>query len=267
MENGITRQRFSDAQLQELHAAGGDQWGSGQVMAKAGLDAGLKPTVIRGDDESYDELVAKSKGAGHSASGIVGGSLHAGEVAADVAAVHALEAGASAIAFAIIAPAAGAIAEVVHLREANVHGQELARAIGRDEAHVAMLAQLQLPESFRAAELAKYPEAGMGYQSAAQKMTSFLSGTDRLLAASLQVQCDRGSHAAIEARTSGLSPEGFLSLHPEIAKRCAGDAAFKAGFDAAVWAGARGGETSANFEANLAARDAAYARASISVRG
>ncbi len=255
-----------DRDLQQLHDSGCDNLSSGQVMAKIAGDAGVQKMAIRGDDKSYDELIAEYKGAKANIAGSVEMGLHGVEVGGDVIGIHVLESGVFATGAAAALPVVGLGAGLWELREVNVRGEALSRAVAKDEEHVAMLTHLDLPESFKRAELAKYPEVGTTFASANQKMATQMAGQDRPLVLALQVQCDHGMNAAMDMSTSGLSRDAFMTANPSLAKRYADDAAFKAGFDAVTNTPKDSAEYK-TMESALQQRDASYARANITMRG
>ena len=265
--SGLNRNHYSDAELKAL-AGNEDLGGSGQVLAKIARDAGYKPMITSGEDKTYDQLVEEFEGR-HNPAEAVDVASHAAEATLEgleLAGVHAVEASGLGAAGAVTLPVTALGAGVWMLAEKNHRGVELSRAIAKDEIHVAMLANLNIPDEFRQKELAKYPEAGKGFQSGAQKMTSQIAGRDHVLMAAVQLQCDKGMNAARELDASGANREQFLNSHPSIAKACAEDPAFRAGFDCMVWAKDRP-EVYQKLSADLDARDARYDAAHVAVRG
>jgi hypothetical protein len=65
---------------------------------------------------------------------------------------------------------------------------------------------------------------------------------------------------------AGLAKEAYLAAHPDVAKRCAEDPAFKAGFDGVVWAKQRGPDTYDAVIKDLEARDVRYEQAHVAWR-
>jgi hypothetical protein len=226
---------------------------------------------VRGDDKTFRELREHEKehfGAvgvfelGHAAVDALDGlEIHV------IAAATAQGVGAGIAAGVTMGGAvAGLAVGSYELYEANVRGKEQAEAIAKDEMHVALLGQLELPAGYRQEELAKRDEAGRGFQSVAQKMVTPFATKDKALVATLQLHADRGMNAARDLVASGLSKEGFLKSNPKIAEAYAKDPAFHHGFDALAWAHGRSPE---EYKAALQAldqRDGWYSQSNVSFR-
>jgi hypothetical protein len=257
---GFQRTRFTDAELRTLQGHEGE--GSGAVLARVAKDAGYVSVVARGDDATHAELAARFHGALPSVAEAADTAAHGAEIAFEIGELG----GAAVEGFGVLAPPLALAAGLASILEANAHGEALARAFATDEVHVAMLTHLSLPDGFRQEQLARYPDAGKGFASGAQKMTTALAGRDHAMMALVQLQCDRGMHAALGLVGAGTSQAAFLGAHPEHARRYAEDPAFRAGFDAIVWAKDQPAALRGAIS-ELAARDARYDAAHVAVRG
>ncbi|HEX7601647.1 MAG TPA: hypothetical protein VF316_08585 [Polyangiaceae bacterium] len=236
--------KASDSELESLRGNEGIE--TRQILARVAKDAhyGERDILVRGDDQTYREKVADFKSAGGSRAEIIEAHAHLVEVGVDVVGEAALEhaglsalAGASGAAFAIAMPAIGLGVASYKILEANARGRELNDALAKDEVHLALLTHLpNLPGGFRDEELAKYPDAGKGNQSGTQKMSTWMSGADRALMPIIELHCDQGMNAAVDACEGGVSRDAALKNDPAVAKRYAEDPAFKAGFDGMFWA-------------------------------
>lgn len=158
--------------------------------------------------------------------------------------------------------------------KSNLHaiamGDELGKAVERDNLHRALLSQLNLPQAFKEKEMAPFIERETeGGRSVATLVSEKLKLDPAWHAkvALLQLHCDQGTTAACDMLATGQNPMAFGKAHPDVAKRYTEDPAFKAGFDAALWARGQGKETYDAVCKDLAARDARYEQAHIAVRG
>ena len=125
-----------------------------------------KSTVdIYGSDYTWPETKHHQRGLGHNKAPLaIEGTVTAFEAAeiagvitkiehwtAATRAAHAVEGGAALAGG--VAPLVALGAGVYALGEAHVHGAEQARALAKDNGHVALIAALDLPESYKAARL------------------------------------------------------------------------------------------------------------------
>jgi hypothetical protein len=215
-----------------------------------GTDRSWRATKLHQQDFSHDPVgggleVAHSAFEGMELAGI----LHAGALGA------------------IGAPLAGLALGIYSLGEAHAKGYEQARALAKDNAHVALIGALDLPEAYKAHRFeAEYKHVARNNGSPAFKMTEALC-KDKKGLATLQLHADRGMHAARDLMRSGMTVATFLSVNPNVAEAYKKDAAFREGFDAYLWAKANlPREESQKLDAKLEERDGWYAQAQVSVR-
>ncbi len=151
--------------------------------------------------------------------------------------------------------------------EAQVKGREQSAAIRREQAHVAVVAVLDLPATYKAQRLDKdLASVPKGTQSIAFKLTEGLMADPKGIA-QLQLNCDRGMNAARDLTRSGMSVEAFLKANPKIAEAYMKDAAFHEGFDAYLHARANLPTGAAKeLDRRLDERDGWYAQSQISIR-
>lgn len=150
--------------------------------------------------------------------------------------------------------------------EAMKNGAEQNAAVIRENLHVAVLGTLDLPVAYKTERKAKdYPDVPTGANSVAFKMSEKLAA-DAPGRAALQLQCDRGIHAAKDLRASGMTVEKFLEANPKVAETYAKDAAFHEGFNAYLFACAQGGAMKQEMDNGLAKRDGWHAQTHVSVR-
>ncbi len=136
-------------------------------------------------------------------------------------------------------------------------------AATRDVMRGAMLLSLELPSGY--ADAAMPRDVGTGGRSPAKKISDQLQGT--ALGTTLQLHCDQGIIAAEDfLASSSKSKEEHLAGRPKLAERYANDPAFKAGFDALVWAKQNAPGDYTQMLDNLRARDVRYAAAQVQVR-
>lgn len=195
----------------------------------------------------------------------LGGALEIGHAAfegAEIAgAIHAGALGA------IGGPTVGLALGTYALAEAHVKADEQARALAKDNAHVALVGALDLPGSYKAARFdGEYKHVAKAPGSPAFKMTEALMADKKGLA-TLQLHADRGMNAARDLLRSGMTVEAFLAANPRVAERYAKDAAFREGFDAYLHAKAKlsPGEMK-EVDRKLDERDGWYAQSQISFR-
>lgn len=244
------------------------------VMNQVRNDAGHDGRVaLRGDDRSLREVKDEQK----THVGIAGAvsRMTTGHAAVEMAEFHAVE---NAIALSrltraigaggvIVASGAELAAGIYHLAEAHAHGREQANTIAKDELHVALLTQLDLPDGYKQAQFERRDTAGRGAQSDVAKMTTQFATKDKALVAVLQLHADRGMNAARDLISSGQSKADFLTANPKIAAAYASDAAFRDGFDAMVWAkDNQSPDQVKDLCKKLDERDARYSQAHVSFR-
>lgn len=213
------------------------------ILDKARRDAhaGGPRVEVRGDDKTWRETKKEQQ----SHFGIAGGLsvLHAGAEAGHMAEVHAFEmftaegVGAGVGAGLVAGGAVAGLALGIHeWLEAHQKGDEQRVALAKDELHVAMLTQLDLPAGYKAEQFKERAQAGQGSGSTAAKMATPLATIDKPLVAVMQHHADLGMRAAREFIESGSSKAAFLTAHPAIDAAYKKDPAFHDGFDSLVWA-------------------------------
>lgn len=164
-------------------------------------------------------------------------------------------------------PVAGLAFGIYEHLEAMKNGEEQNGAVIRENMHVAVLGTLDLPAGYKVERNAQnFPDVPTGANSVAFRMTQSLA-SDAPGRAALQLQCDRGIHAAKDLRASGMTAEAFLKANPKVAETYAKDAAFHEGFNAYLFACAQeGGAMKKEMDDGLAKRDGWHAQAQVSVR-
>jgi hypothetical protein len=245
------KQTHVDSDIKALK--GSEDIKTSDAIAQAAKDAGYGDgaVLIHGNDESYDEMVRRFASSGKPT--LYDTSVHVAE------GLDAAEVGSLGIVADTLAPVAALVIGSYEIVEANVHGRELNHALQRDEAHVALLANLKLPNEFKQQEIAKYPHAGTTFQAGSQKITTTLTGKDHALMAVAQLHCDEGMLAAKKCFESGSPPS------PYVLGKCREDAAYRAGFEAAVWAHGKDAQTYDALLADLKTRTDQYVAAQVNV--
>lgn len=263
--SGATRRHFSPEEEEALRKDPSTSAVLDQVRKDAHVGG---PSVeVRGDDKTWRAV--KEEHQNH-----VGaiGAAHVGHAAFEgihLAEIHAVEhaVGKGGAALVPLGAAAGFALGVYEWHEAYLKGQEQSVALAKDELHVAMLTQLDLPHGYKAEQLAERAQAGKSAQSVAQKMATPFATIDKPLIATMQLHADRGMHAGRDFVASGLTKEAFLSANPKLADAYAKDPAFHDGFDAIVWVKHKGGPGAYEAAtANLTERDGWYAQSNVSYR-
>lgn len=237
---------------------------------------------IEGQDQNWRELkehqqtVRENLGclalhAGHAAlegaemSGLSHSAMHhvfrAGLAGAESSAAVAVGAGL------VITGAVGGFFLGVHeLYEAHEKGDAQNAALVRDNAHVALIFNLDLPPSYSNKRLNgdfKHVEKQKG--PAFDQMRSIQADTKGR--ALLQLHADRGMNAGRDWAASGMTEQAFLKANPNIAAQCAKDAAFKEGFDAFVHTTKHGTiEETNEMNRKLDERDGWYAQDQVRIR-
>lgn len=261
-----TNRDFSREELDALH----EDRSTSAVLNQARKNAGQKgdDVTVRGDDKTLKDRLhdnqthvsygkaALAVGDGlHVAEGI--GLLHVGG--------HGMAAGVTGgvIAMAVVLPVSSLIASQVALAEMQDMKDGTRDAATRDVLHAGMLLSIELPKGFVDKETAKLGVGTTG-QAPAKRVSDQIKNTP--LGATLQLHCDQGVHAAQDLLASGRSQKEFLDCNPKLAERYAGDAAFRAGFDAYVWASKEAPADAAEMRKNIEQRDARYQSAGVPVR-
>ncbi|HEY8077331.1 MAG TPA: hypothetical protein VIF62_24565 [Labilithrix sp.] len=221
---------FSDEEEDALR----HERGSGEALATARERArlgGEAPTV-RGDDRTLREVRSHQKE--HIDSVEVGGEgAHFAVETLHVA--GAFESGAAAGATAVALPVGAFALGVYGVYRAVKDGEEQKEAIAKDQVHVALVANLDLPAPYKMARNKQYTDVGRDFSSSASKIADAIR-SDPKLAAQLQLQADRGTHAALDFVASGKPLDAWLKDNPKIASLYAQDPAFHEGFTAIEWA-------------------------------
>jgi hypothetical protein len=226
---------------------------------------------VRGDDRTWR---ATKEEQNHMGRGGWTAVTHTGLDAAHLAEFGAVEkltaegVGAAVAGGLVIVGALGGFALGVHeWNEAHLKGEEQNAALARDELHVAMLTQLELPQGYKTEQLAQRAQAGQSAQSTAQKMATPFATLDKPLVAAMQLHADRGMHAARDLLEAGTTKAAFFAANPKVAEAYTKDAAFHDGFDALVWAHeqkAQGAYKDAL--AKLTERDCWYSQSNVNYR-
>ncbi len=215
---------------------------------------------IHGTDRSW----AATKDHQHGHVGVAGGAeiFHAAAEAAEIA--GALHLG---VAGAILGPLTGLALGTYALGEAHVNADEQARALAKDNAHVALIGALDLPGSYKASRLdGEYKHVAKQPGSPAFRMTEAIM-QDKKGLATLQLHADRGMNAARDLLLSGMTVETFLAANPKVAESYKKDAAFREGFDAYLHAKAnRPPAEMREVDRKLDERDGWYAQSQVSFR-
>lgn len=257
--SGSRQRSFSD---EEIDAMRKDE-STSAIVNKARRDAGFKEkdVSVRGDDKTLNQVLHDKPH--HFAMGeVIGAAAHGCEV------VEALGVGEKVFHAAgrlgIVGIGIATFASVqMGMMEMEATKAELKDGATRDQLHAAILDRLDLPAGFKDQEMKKL-DVSMTRQSAASKVSDHVDAR----AATLQLHCDEGMHAARTMLEGSKDKDGFLKANPAIAKRYAEDVAFHNGFDALSWTKSKEAPPGA-YDAqikNLESRDARYAAAHITLR-
>ena len=240
-----------------------DKVSTDAIMNRAAQKAGClkdgEAVHITGDDRTYAETKDEQSPYAGANFGTVSNGADALEKGLDIVSLfsksHTIEAASE---FAGLASLPLTAVSLVHDQvEAWQNGEARSDALHKDMMHVALVANLALPDGFRAAEAAKRPEAAAGWHAPAAKIAEQLA-QQPMAKIVLQVRCDEGMHIAEQFAQSGRTLDDFMKAHEGLAKRYHCDAAFRAGFDGMVWAHAQGPEQLKNATIELHARDARF---------
>lgn len=256
----FTREDYTPEEIEAMkHDAS-----SSATLNKVRRDAGIggRDVVVRGDDKSNDELKKSwdDHDFGDSGIGAVRDMLIEGT---EGTILH------------LVGPAMFIKEGLGALATAEKRGEELATNNERAAMHVGMLVSLDLPAGYKNVEVDRWKAASSSYSSGAMKIGTALETVDKKEAARLQLHADRGMYAARERILAGRITRGgddaetrrVIDADPELKAKYDSDPAYRAGFDALVWAHRH--DTAQHDEAlrHLEARDARYAQHSISFRG
>lgn len=234
------------------------------VLNRVRRDVGLRgPDVtVRGDDKSNPEL--KKAWASHDVP-------HA---AVDTV-VHAVVHGAEATLLEAAVPVLFAYTAGQNYIESKERGKDLQVNAERAAMHIALINAIDLPQGYRNVEQGRWRDVGTGFASGAFKLVERFETTARKEAAILQLHADRGMSAARDLIGARLIGDDYdpaelakaLAMAPDIKAKYDADPAYRAGFDAIVWAKQHDSAAYADTLKKLEARDVRYAQASISYRG
>ena len=259
-EAGTTRD-FTHPEIEAMR----EDKGTSAALNTARRNAGQKgdDVAVRGDDSTLGRVLDEKKT--HLAVGETFSSgLHAAEISGALG-IHIPVVGK-----ALHSPWGVVIAGVATLAGIHVAMWEMQKtkdglrdAATRDTLHAGMLMSLQLPSGFLGEEVSRLGVSTTN-TSPATKVKDQITGTT--LAVTLQLHCDQGVSAAEDFDASGRTKEEFFAMCPKIAERYAADAAFRAGFDALVWAKKNAPGDAKQLVADVHARDARYAAANIQYR-
>jgi hypothetical protein len=230
---------------------------------------------IYGTDRSWRATKHHQQGFVHGVVGTMANGAEIGHAAfegAEIAgAVHleniAVLGAAGGILGAVGGPIAGLALGIYSLGEAHAKADEQARALAKDDAHVALIGVLDLPASYKAHRLdGEYEHVAKGNGSPAFKMAEAIR-QDKKGLATLQLHADRGMNAARDLCRSGMTVAAFLAANPKVAESYRKDAAFREGFDAYLHAKANlPRDEVKELERKLDERDGWYAQSQISFR-
>lgn len=234
---------------------------SSKVLGTARQNAGQRgePVVVRGDDKTLDQKLEDKKT--HISVGeAIGSGIHAVEIGGAVAHAPKFLHGPKfivALGVATFVGAQVALAEMQHTKD------DIRDAATKDTLRAGMLLSLELPSGYVAAEVERL---GVSTANTSPSIKIKNQIVDTPLAASLQLHCDQGVAAAEDFLVSGQSKESFLKVSPKVAQRYAEDPAFKAGFDALVWAKANAPADAKQLVSDVHSRDARYHAVNIHIR-
>lgn len=141
--------------------------------------------------------------------------------------------------------------------EDGIVGHERAEAMPRDAMHLMIVGCLNgLPQGYVDAERARLSNSKT--DSFVKEMSRQLGRSDNPMMGIMQMHCDQGINAARTAFTAGQTPSAYLAANPDIAKKYTHDAAFRNGFDGAVYAQGHSNSQYADMMKALDERDARY---------
>jgi len=276
MVDGIDRlskqNDYDDGDIDSLK--GHENVSTSAALNAIGNHAGLGDThALRGRDKTSADIVTEHQAAVRGQWGFdpKEAAAHGAGAAAEHMAEHGLQSVMPRLAF----RALGGLALPIHLVELGAKmaesvaadsnaGHDRAEAQVKSAMHVMILGNLNgLPRSYVDSERARY--AADAPAGLVQRMTSALARGDNGLMAVAQLHCDQGMNAARAMVQVKQSQPDYFAAHPDVAKRVADDAAFRAGFEGTLRA-RETGEYDAAMKA-LDARDARYEAHHVAWRG
>ena len=150
---------------------------------------------------------------------------------------------------------AGTLEMMKKVGEDGIIGHERAEAMPREAMHALILGCLNgLPQGYVDDERSRLSnDAKDG--SFTREMSRQLGRRDNPMMAIMQLHCDQGMNAARAMFDAGQNPLEYAKSHPDMAKRFSQDAAFRRGFEGAVYAHEHG-----QYEQTMKALDARDAR-------
>ncbi len=131
--------------------------------------------------------------------------------------------------------AVAAVADVAILGKEIIDAEERGNAVERDATRAAMLANLDLPQSYKDGVMARLDSKHVdGWNSGAMKMGVAGRSTPegRQAMALAQIHADQGANAAVLMINAGVDRATLAKTHPQVAQRYVTDPAFRMGFDA-----------------------------------
>jgi hypothetical protein len=261
--SGSRQRSFSDEEVDAMRKDGA----TSEVVNKARRDSGFKEhdVSVRGDDPTLNQVLERRKTHLSIAQGVEAASATL-DAAGVIEALGVGEKFFHALGRAGVwgPPVLALAAAHAGMIEMELDKAAMKDGATRDQLHAAILDRLELPPAFKDQEM-KRLDVTMTKQSAAVKVSDQIGAH----AATLQLHCDEGMHAARAMLEGTAGKDAFLKANPAIAKRYAEDVAFHNGFDALSWAkndkSAPAGTYAAEIH-NLESRDARYAAANVTVR-
>jgi hypothetical protein len=263
--DGMTRSNaYSDRELERLHDHENDT--TRGALNQLGGHAGLTQNYnVRGDDRSEREIVADHRST-VAREGLEGVALEGKDAVVDHVAEHVAEAEVGLALLPITLLKAGYEA-LKSVAEDNKVGHERAAALTKDAMHIVMMENLNgLPTEYVTSQLARYTESEKGSTLVRNMNLALGRDSDHQAMLTVQLHCDQGMSAARGMCDAKLDAKTFFAAHPDIAKRCADDPAFKAGFDGVVWAKQNGPDAYGAVIKELEARDVRYEQAHVAWR-
>lgn len=264
------REDFSAEELDRMHTSESTSHAMSAIRKDAHYADLDGEVVLRGDDKRFMEQRAEFRGETPKGEAVNLG-FHGTSTVLEVASLAAKHAEVFEAAGLVMLPVSSVVmlgAGIYALHKANEEGEILKATATKDEMHVAMLSVLQVPNEFKSEQMAEYTITGKGWQSGAQKMVSALSTTaNKPVLALLQLHADQGMDGARKMVDAGITNKtGYLASHPAMSERYASDPAFKAGFDAVLWAHKQPGDVYKGLIGGLEARDVRYEQHHIQFR-
>ena len=255
---------YSDREFGRLHDHETDT--TRAALNQLGEHAGLTQNYrVRGDDRSEREIVADHKGkVAREGIGAVAGEGR--DAAVEHFAEHAVEAEFGLVLLPLTLLKGGYEALKSVAEDSHV-GHERAAALTKDAMHIVMMENLNgLPTDYVTGQLARYTDSEKGSTLVRNMNLALGRDSDHQAMLTVQLHCDQGMNAARGMCDAKLEPKAFLAANPDVAKRCAEDPAFKAGFDGVVWAKQNGPDAYGAVIKGLEARDVRYEQAHVAWR-